>query len=93
MTSQVTGPRKIKICDFLPRNGAWLEVGHLSGGFPDKRLLSLSVKKRSHLMNVSISQPQNHGNHCMCATKGMSMFPPGKSLVLLELKVHIICDI
>lgn len=58
MTSQVTGPRKVKVSGFLPRNGAWLEVGRLSGGFPDEGLLNMSVKKGSHLQTCQSDNPQ-----------------------------------
>lgn len=93
MTSQMTIYRKIEASKFLPGSGFWLEVGHLLGGYSDKCLPSMSLRKGSHLTNVLIWQPQNHGNRCIHATKSMSMFPPGKPLVLLELKVYIICNI
>lgn len=58
MTSQVTGPRKVKVSGLLPRNGAWLEAGPLSGGCPDKGLLNMSVEKGSRLQTSQSDSPK-----------------------------------
>lgn len=89
-TSQVASPRKNKASGFLPGNGARLGVGHLSWRTPTKAV----SEKRITLTYVSIWQPQNHGNHCVCvcATEIVSIFPPGKSLIFLELKVYLKCN-
>lgn len=82
----------LKFSEFLPGSDTWVEVVHLLIGCSDKHLLNMSVKKNKHSQQTRQSDSLKIMWIVVCVLLRATYFPPGKYLVLLRLKVHIICN-